>query len=145
VVHIPPQEGEPLNALEGTTAAGAGGDIDGATFDQLRYKNSCLVADSFGEAGVNVVLELDVTGDVLRREVPPELRSRPFYLVQLLPSEMMVTGSGGLTFERWQGRRERFRRETAADGLWLDNYEGDSGRDVARLVLSSLHAAVVEG
>ena len=63
VVHIPPQEGEPLNALEGTTAAGAGGDIDGATFDQLRYKNSCLVADSFGEAGVNVVLELDITGD----------------------------------------------------------------------------------
>ena len=38
VVHIPPQEGELLNALEGTTGAGAGGDIDGATIDQLRYK-----------------------------------------------------------------------------------------------------------
>ena len=50
----------------------------------------------------------------------PQLRSRPFYLVQLLPSEKMVTGSGGLTFEMWQGRRERFRRETAAEGLWLD-------------------------
>lgn len=70
----PAAESERLSAVEGSMAINTGRDIDQATFERLRYKNSCLLADSFSEAGINVVVELDVTGNALRQEVLPQFR-----------------------------------------------------------------------
>jgi hypothetical protein len=129
-------EGEGLSGAQGLI--GTGGEVDLATLEGLRYKNSCLLADSFGEASINVVVDLELTGDALRQETLPQLRSRPFYLVQLLPSEKMVTGPGGLSEDLWRERRDRFRRQTPADGLWLDSSERDNGREVAQRILANL-------
>ena len=104
-----------------------------------------MLADSFGEASINVVVDLELTGDALRQEVLPRLRSRPLYLVQLPPSEKMVPGPGGLSEDVWRERRDRFRRQTQPDGLWLEAFEGENGREVAQRILANLGVALVAG
>jgi shikimate kinase len=117
---------------------------DVLVFDRLRYKNSCLLADSFAEAGFEVIVELVIARHTLREEVLPRLRTRPLYLVQLVTSDE-AAGPGQQTeiLERLQRRRERFRSETSPDGLWLDTSEHTAVR-VAQQILANLGEALVE-
>jgi hypothetical protein len=90
---------------------------------------------------MNAVIDLQLSGDALRQEVLPELRSRPFYLVQLLPSERMVARTEGVNEDVWRERRERFRRQTPADGLWLDGSGSVNDREIVQRILANLEAA----
>jgi hypothetical protein len=138
-IHAPTIEGQWRNNTQGLIDTGE--EVDDGTFDHLRYRHSCLLANSFAEARINVVIDLQLSGDALRQEVLPELRSRPFYLVQLLPSERMVARTEGVNEDVWRERRERFRRQTPADGLWLDGSGSVNDREIVQRILANLEAA----
>ena len=95
---------------------------------RLRYRLAANAADTYAEAGFNVVLQDVVLGDMLPWMVE-QIRTRPLYVVVLAPQPEAVE-------ERERGRDKKaygpftvedldriLREETPRIGLWLDSSE----------------------
>lgn len=95
---------------------------------RLRYRLAAAAADAYRDAGFTVVLE-DVVGGPLLAEYVELVRSRPLYVVVLLPSIAALTAREGARekkgYRRWaiEEHRQAFAADTPQIGLWLDTSE----------------------
>ncbi|WP_152397161.1 DinB family protein [Paenibacillus guangzhouensis] len=93
---------------------------------RLRYQLSVTAADSYYEAGFNVVLQDVILGDMLHETVAM-IRNRPLYVIVLTPNQEAVLSREAARpkkgYGRWtvQALDQSLRHETARIGLWIDS------------------------
>jgi gluconate kinase len=113
----------------------------------LRRKNTCLLADSFAEAGFTPVIDdVIVAPDVLDL-YRSQLTTRPLRLVQLTPSldviERRDAGRHKQVFHLWSHLHDDLHQSMPRVGYWLDNSELTESETV-EAVIASLDEAVIE-
>ena len=92
---------------------------------RLRYRLAAQAADTYFDAGFSVVVE-DVVAGPLLGEYRTAIRSRPCYVVVLLPSREVVAERDagrqhtGYTAWRVEQLYDAFENETVRVGVWLD-------------------------
>jgi predicted kinase len=93
---------------------------------RLRYALTTQAADSYFDAGFNVVVEDVVAGPALA-EVTSTIRSRPLHVVVLLPSVAAIAerdaARAATAYSQWTAEElhDGFATGTPRVGLWLDN------------------------
>ncbi len=113
----------------------------------LRRKNTCLLADSFAEAGFIPVIDDVIVSpgvlDLYRRL----LMTRPLRLVQLTPSlnviEQRDAGRYKQVFHLWSHMHDDLHHRMPRVGFWLDNSELTESETV-QAVIANLEEAVIE-
>jgi predicted kinase len=108
---------------------------------RLRGHHTCLLADSFFEAGFTPVIDDVVIGSRLE-EFRGDIRNRPLRLVMLAPRLEVVAHRDASreekhVFDIWGHLDEVVRNETPKVGLWLDT----SSQTAAQTVDSICHRA----
>jgi predicted kinase len=103
----------------------------------LRGKHTCLLADSFFEAGFTPVIDDVVIGSRLE-EFRTHLRSRPLRFVLLTPRIEVVrdrdAGRDKHVFDIWGHLDDVAREETPRVGLWLDSSDMTAEETVAAIL-----------
>ncbi|SEG55065.1 Chloramphenicol phosphotransferase-like protein [Thermomonospora echinospora] len=116
---------------------------------RLRYQASASVADLYAQAGWTVIVQDVILGEHLN-EYLAALRSRPLYLVVLVPDAQAVaareaarakTGYGAWAVEALD---DALRHQTPRRGLWLDTTHQTPDQSV-RAILADLEKARIEG
>ena len=92
---------------------------------RLRGRNTCMLADSFFEAGFTPVIDDVVIGSRLD-EFTSDLRSQPLLFVLLTPRLDVVRKRDAErqekhVFDTWKHLDQVMRDETEQTGLWLDS------------------------
>ena len=95
---------------------------------RLRTRNVCLLADSFFAASVAPIVDDVVVARARFDDFVASLRSRPIFLVQLVPAlEVAVdrdaTRADKSVLELWRHLDAELREQMSGVGLWLDTSE----------------------
>jgi chloramphenicol 3-O-phosphotransferase len=142
--HIEADEVQRMVVAGGVWPDGDGLDQDGNPQGEalrqleLRARNVCLLANSFGEAGVVAIIDDVVIGTRLEA-FRSMLTGRPLWFVLLVPNlervaERNATRGSDAVFERWRHLDATTREETERVGLWLDSSELSAEETVARIL-----------
>ena len=123
------------------------GDAEAAAQLQLRYRLSAAVADQFAEAGFtviyqDVIMEADLAAQVAR------IRSRPLYVVALLPSQQAVgereARRSKKAYDPWTVAEldDALRNRTPRIGLWLDTSDQTPDQSVDEILARCAEAHI---
>lgn len=92
---------------------------------ELRRRNTCLLADSFADAGFVPIIDDVVVSEAVLEFYRTHLRTRPLRLVQLTPPLSVVeardAGRDKHVFHLWSHLHEHLHQRMPRVGLWLDN------------------------
>lgn len=122
-------------------------DADAVAQLQLRYRQSAAAAVQYAEAGFtviyqDVIMEADLAAQVAR------IRSRPLYVVVLLPSQRAVGERESLraktAYDPWTVAEldDALRHRTPRIGLWLDTTDQTPDQSVDEVLTRCAEARV---